>query len=65
MKRDFTEDEIDPTVHCPYPKHRGVRWDMVVERDRAYAEFLVGPDGPSRMDTDVAAAIESALEEET
>lgn len=63
MKRQLV-DEIDPDVHCPYPKHRGVRWDLVVQRDRDYAEFLIGPDGPKTLTDGAAQAIEDALEEQ-
>lgn len=56
-------DEIDPDTHCPYPKHRGVRWDLVVQRDRPYAEWLIGPDGPDTLTNGAAEAIEDWLEE--
>lgn len=62
MARQFIDEPIDPDTHCPYPKHRGVRWDIVAQRDRAYAEFLIGPDGPKTLGVAAAEAIEEALE---
>ena len=55
-------DEINPTTHCPYPKHRGMRWDLVVVEDREYAEWLVGGEGPE-MDEGMYDAIMEALED--
>ena len=60
---EWTEDELNPDVHCPYPKHRGVRWDMVVQRDREYAEWLVGGEGPDSLGEGAMDAIMDALEE--
>ena len=35
---------------CPFPKHRGVPWEDVVEDDRRYVEWLVGGEGPEMDD---------------
>ena len=55
-------DEIDPATHCPFPKHRGVRWDIVAADDRAYAIWLLSGTGPE-MPEEMYNAIIDALEE--
>ena len=32
---------------CPFPKHRDRLWTEVVEEDRHYVIWLVGPEGPT------------------
>jgi len=58
----WTEDELNPNVHCPYPKHRGVRWDIVYEQDPDYMHWLVSDMGPD-MDEGMHDAIMEVLEE--
>ena len=32
---------------CPFPKHKGIPWEDILEEDRPYMEWLVsGSDGP-------------------
>ena len=31
---------------CPFPKHRGTPWAVVLDEDRRYVEWLVSGDGP-------------------
>lgn len=38
--------DLNPLTHCPFPKHRGERWEDVLEDDRRYLEWLVSHEGP-------------------
>ena len=54
-------DELDPTVVCPFPEYEGVPWDVVVEEDRKYVEWLVNGEG-HELDPDIEDALIELLE---
>jgi hypothetical protein len=57
------EHEIDPGTHCPYPKHRGLRWDLVVQVDPGYAMWLIGGEGPDTLDDHARDVLTDLLKE--
>lgn len=57
------EDEVDIFTRCPYPKHRGILWEKVIEEDRPYVEFLISGDGPEGIDAGLVDHLTDLLEE--
>jgi len=55
-------DTPEALLVCPWPKYKGEAWEGVVEKDRAYVEWLVGGEGPT-MDAEVYDALIEFLEE--
>lgn len=43
-RRIDPKDYENPYEICRFPKHFGVPWEVVVEEDRAYVEWLVYDD---------------------
>lgn len=54
---------VDPMVGCPWSKHRGVPWEIVVQKDRAYVEWLISQEGPE-MGTELYDHLTELLENE-
>lgn len=59
----FDPMKRDSLKNCPFDKHRGKPWNLVVSTDRKYVEWLVSGEGPA-LDPDLEETLINLLEME-